>query len=185
MPTIFSHIAIPIAARIALGSKRIPTSMLLAGMLAAIVPDFDGIAFKLGIAYGGMDGHRGYSHSIGFAMLIGLFGLLLAKRWQCAPYKAYLWLALCTFSHPLADCFTNGGIPIPLFWPFSDARFFSPWRPIEVSPIALSRFFSERGAHVLLNELKTVWLPLMSLALAGMLTRRILSKHSVQRPLKN
>jgi membrane-bound metal-dependent hydrolase YbcI (DUF457 family) len=68
MPTIFSHIAVPIAAAVALGSKRIPPSMLLAGMVAAILPDFDGVAFKLGIHYGGIWGHRGFTHTLGFAL---------------------------------------------------------------------------------------------------------------------
>lgn len=184
MPTIFSHIALPVAARIACGSKRISTSMLLVGMLATIVPDFDSLAFKFGIAYGSMEGHRGYSHTLGFALALGWCGVLLAKRWHCAPYKAYLWIMLCTFSHPLADCFTNGGVPIPLFWPFSENRFVSPWRPIEVSPIGAG-FFSARGAQVLLNELETLWLPLISLAIAGLLIRRALDRNSTQGSLQN
>ncbi|MBV6601911.1 metal-dependent hydrolase, partial [Acinetobacter baumannii] len=52
MPTIFTHVAVPVCAAIALGKRRVPVAALLVGMLAAIVPDFDGLAFKLGIAYG-------------------------------------------------------------------------------------------------------------------------------------
>ena len=172
MPTVFSHIAFPVCAAIAAGKMRIPTSMLLVGMLASIVPDFDGVAFKLGIAYGGMWGHRGYTHTLGFALVLGLLGLLLFKRWGLAPWKAYAWVALCTFSHPIADSFTNGGLAIPLYWPITETRFFSPWTPVEVSPIALKRFFSERGANVLLNEAKVIWLPLLSLALLAFAYRR-------------
>jgi inner membrane protein len=64
------------------------------------------------------------------------------------------------------DTLTNGGVAIPLYWPFSEQRFFSPWRPVEVSPVSFSRFFTQRGADVLLNEVKTIWLPLMAAALA-------------------
>lgn len=165
MPTIFSHVAVPVAAAVALGSRRIPPSMLLAGMVAAILPDADGLAFKLGIPYGGIWGHRGFTHTLGFALVAGLAGWALARRWSLAPWQGYLWIALCAFSHPLLDTLTNGGIAIPLFWPFLDTRFFSPWRPVRVSPVDLSRFLSPRGAAVLLNELKTIWLPLMSAAL--------------------
>ncbi|MEO5659565.1 MAG: metal-dependent hydrolase, partial [Polaromonas sp.] len=59
-----------------------------------------------------------------------------------------------------------GGVAIPLYWPFSEQRFFSPWRPVEVSPVSFSRFFTQRGADVLLNEVQTIWLPLMAAALA-------------------
>ena len=61
---------------------------------------------------------------------------------------------------------TNGGVAIPLYWPFSEQRFFSPWRPVEVSPVAFSRFFTQRGADVLLNEVQTIWVPLMAAALS-------------------
>ena len=50
MPTVFTHVAVPVCAAIALGTRRVPVPALLAGMLASIAPDFDGLAFKLGIA---------------------------------------------------------------------------------------------------------------------------------------
>ena len=165
MPTIFSHIAVPIAVAVALGSQRVPPAMLLVGMLASVLPDFDGVAFKLGLHYGGIWGHRGFTHTLGFTLVVALTGLWFARRWKVAPWQGYLWLALCLISHPLLDMLTNGGVGIALLWPFSGERWFSPWRPVEVSPVALSRFLTQRGADVLLNEAKTIWLPLMTLAL--------------------
>jgi hypothetical protein len=102
MPTIFSHIAVPIAAAVALGSKRIPPSMLLAGMVAAILPDFDGVAFKLGLHYGGIWGHRGFTHTLGFALVAGFIGWWLARHWKLPSWQGYAWIALCMFSHPAA-----------------------------------------------------------------------------------
>ena len=161
MPTVFSHIAVPVCAAIALGRRRVGVSALLAGMLAAIVPDFDGLSVNLGIVFGGMAGHRGFTHTLVFALLLGLVGWWLAPRWNMRRDHGYLWIALCMLSHPLLDMLTNGGIGIALFWPFNETRVFSPWRPIEVSPIALKRFFSPRGAAVIFNELFTVWAPLL------------------------
>jgi inner membrane protein len=80
-------------------------------------------------------------------------------------WKAYAWVAVCTFSHPVADTFTNGGLAIPLYWPITETRFFSPWTPVEVSPIALKRFFASRGVDVIWSEIKVIWLPLMSVAM--------------------
>ena len=179
MPTVFSHIAVPIAAAVALGRVRVPPLMLLGGMLACVLPDLDGIAFKLGISYGTMWGHRGYTHTLGFALLVGFAGLALARFWKVPAWQGYVWMALCCFSHPVLDMFTNGGIAIPLYWPLSDTRFWSPWRPVEVSPVSFSRFMSQRGADVLLSELKTLWLPLMAAALALFAFRHTL--HSARK----
>jgi len=55
--------------------------------------------------------------------------------------------------------------------PFDDRRFFFPFRPIQVSPIGIARFFSARGLAVLRSELVWVWLPSALLA-AGALTVR-------------
>ena len=181
MPTVFSHIAFPVCAAIAAGTARIPLGMLAVGMLASVAPDFDGLAFKLGIAYGGMWGHRGYTHTLGFAVVLGLLGLFFTKRWGLAPWKAYAWVALCTFSHPIADTLTNGGLAIPLYWPITETRFFSPWTPVEVSPISLKRFFSARGANVLLSEAKVIWLPLLSAALLAFAYRRKISNSIAPR----
>ena len=63
MPTIFSHPAVPLALGFGLGKKFIPTRLLLAGVMASILPDFDVVAFSLGIPYEDEFGHRGFSHS--------------------------------------------------------------------------------------------------------------------------
>ena len=172
MPTIFTHVAIPVCAALALGTRRVPVLALLAGMLASIAPDFDGLAFKLGIGYGGMAGHRGFTHTLLFALVLGMAGWWFAPRWGMRRVVGWAWIALCTMSHALLDMFTNGGIGIAFFWPWNDVRYFSPWRPIEVSPIALKRFFSPRGAAVLLDELVTVWAPLLAVSLTALAVRR-------------
>ncbi|WP_440534654.1 metal-dependent hydrolase [Variovorax sp. YR566] len=182
MPTIFTHVAVPVCATIALGTRRVPPSALLVGMLAAIVPDFDGLAFKLGIAYGGMTGHRGFTHTLMFALVFGLLGCWLAPRWRMRRTLGWAWVALCTLSHPLLDMLTNGGIGIALFWPFDSTRYFSPWRPIEVSPVAIKRFLSPRGAQVLLNEIFIVWAPLLGAAVIAMAIRRTVEPRIAPSP---
>jgi inner membrane protein len=51
----------------------------------------------------------------------------------------------------LLDTLTDGGLGIALLWPFSNERFFAPWRPIPVAPIG-ARMLSSRGLHVVLTE---------------------------------
>jgi len=62
-------------------------------------------------------------------------------------------------SHPLLDALTNGGHGVALFWPFSKERIFFPWQPIEVSPIGLRSFISEKGMEVIQSEILTIWAP--------------------------
>jgi inner membrane protein len=67
---------------------------------------------------------------------------------------------------------TNGGLGVAFFAPFSSARFFLPFHPIEVSPISIAAFFTHRGIEVLESELLWIWLPFMGLAMMMYLWRR-------------
>lgn len=164
MPTIFTHAVIPLAAGLALGRRTLSPRLVAAGMLAAIAPDFDSIAFKLGIAYADQFGHRGASHSIAFAIALGVLAALCAPWLRTTRWRALLFIGACTASHPLLDALTDGGLGVALLWPWSHERLFAPWRPIEVSPIGTG-FFSLRGIEVLWSEAKWVVLPTFVLAM--------------------
>lgn len=160
MPTIFTHALIPLAAGIALGTKRLPRRLVATGMVAAMLPDADVAAFNLGIEYAHALGHRGASHSLVFAVACGALAALGTRWLKVAALTAFLFIALSAASHPLLDMLTDGGLGVALFWPWSDMRHFAPWRVIDVSPFA-NRFFSARGVEVLLSELRWVWLPVL------------------------
>ena len=172
MPTILTHALIPLAAGVALGRKRLPPCLVGAGMLAAMLPDADVVAFKLGIEYAHALGHRGASHSLVFALACGAFAATGARCLRTSAMKAFLFIALSAASHPLLDMLTDGGLGVALLWPWSDTRHFATWRVIEVSPFA-NRFFSARGVDVLLSEFRWVWVPVAALAgIAGWLRLR-------------
>lgn len=174
MPTIFTHAVVPLAAGLALGRTALPPRLVAAGVVAAMAPDFDTVAFKLGIDYAAPFGHRGASHSIVFAFALGLLAAACAP-WLCSGRRrAFAFVALCALSHPLLDALTNGGLGVALLWPWSQTRFFAPWRPIAVSPIGAG-FFSARGAAVLWSELHWVVLPLALVALPWMAIRKHLA----------
>lgn len=172
MPTILTHTAVPLALGLGLGERAIPGRLLAAGVIGSMLPDLDVLAFKLGVAYSAEFGHRGFSHSLLFALAIGLIGAAFARVLRARPAHAFWFLFAAVASHPILDAFTNGGLGVALFWPFSDERLFAPVRPIEVSPLGLSRLFSNRGAAVLWSEIVWVWLPLLSSAALGALIRR-------------
>jgi inner membrane protein len=64
---------------------------------------------------------------------------------------------------------TNGGLGVAFFSPFDKRPYFLPWRPILVSPISVTRFFSPRGYAILRSELLWIWVPAI---LFGSMRRR-------------
>ncbi|MEV5117382.1 metal-dependent hydrolase [Stenotrophomonas indicatrix] len=203
MPSIITHAAVPLALWCAADRGRIPPRLLAAGVVAAMLPDADVLAFALHIPYADAFGHRGASHSLLFACALAVLAALLAffgsrrpwsaplcqprlaptgeanarsgrgRPWSaglCQPrlastVQAATFVFVCAASHPLLDALTSGGLGVALAWPWSEHRFFAPWRPIRVSPFA-PQFFSARGLATLLSELRWVWLPLAGAVIA-------------------
>src|SRR5262245_47295088 len=77
MPTVFSHAVSAVALGRASMVKRPPRRFWFAAIVCACLPDADVIGFPLGIRYGDLFGHRGFSHSLLFAVVVGF----AARRW--------------------------------------------------------------------------------------------------------
>ena len=170
MATILTHPAVPLTAGIVLGRGVIPARLMEFGVLCAILPDADVAMFKLGVPYESIFGHRGFSHSILFALLVAIAFRYGSKVGRSRPWTTFLFLLFATISHGLLDALTNGGLGVGFFAPFSGQRYFFPAQWIEVSPIGAG-FFSARGMAVLRSELLTVWLPCVFVALLGIALR--------------
>lgn len=164
MPTILSHPAAPLAIALAAGTKVIPPRLLIAGVVTCIVPDADVLGMTFGIAHDHDLGHRGFTHSLLFAATLGAAAACAASALQTTWLTAFIFITLATASHGLLDMLTNGGSGIALFWPLSAERYFFPWQVIEVSPLGIRRFFTERGVVVLASELVWVWMPCLAAA---------------------
>jgi len=171
MPTILTHPAVPLAATFALGPGVISRSLLVAGIVASILPDIDVIAFRLGVPYAAEFGHRGFSHSLAFAVCLALAGACFCKPLHATFKRTFWFLLACGVSHGLLDAFTNGGLGVAFFWPWSMQRYFLPITKIEAAPLSLARFVSPRGAAVLWSEFLWVWLPLFAGAAVVAATR--------------
>ncbi|MEO9805287.1 MAG: metal-dependent hydrolase [Reichenbachiella sp.] len=176
MASAFGHAVVAIALGKSFSQKHISWLVILVGVICTIVPDLDVIAFKFGIPYESFWGHRGFSHSILFALL---FGILCAICFSLRRFSwkvfCFLWsfFFLCTVSHALLDAMTNGGLGVALFSPWDDTRYFLPWRPIAVSPIGVERFFSEWGLKVLRSEVLWIGLPSAVLAVGSIAIRKL------------
>ncbi|MFN3076649.1 MAG: metal-dependent hydrolase [Alphaproteobacteria bacterium] len=159
MPTFLSHPAVPLALAYGLGGAAVPRRLMMVGVTVSILPDLDVLAFQLGIPYLNAFGHRGFSHSITLAVIVALITAMFARRLGSEWKRVFAFVGVSMGSHGLLDAFTNGGQGIALLWPFTDERYFAPVQMIEVAPLRLARFFSERGVEVMLSELVWVWLP--------------------------
>lgn len=159
MPSIMTHAAIPVLLGTALGRSRISPRLVIAGAIAAMLPDLDVLSFKFGVAYGDAWGHRGAAHSIVFALIVSALATVAHRQLASSPWKSGSFVGLAALSHPLLDACTNGGLGVALGWPWTDHRWFAPFRPIEVSPIGAGRFLSARGWAAFQSELLWVWLP--------------------------
>lgn len=165
MPTVFTHAAVPLALWCAAARGTVSPRLLLAGVAAAMLPDADVLGFALHIPYADAFGHRGASHSLLFAALLGFLALFAHRLLHASRLQVARFVFICALSHPLLDALTSGGLGVALWWPWHHERLFAPWRPIRVSPFA-NGFFSLRGLQTLLSELRWVWLPL-TLAVIG------------------
>ena len=162
-----------------------PKRVWLAGAFCSVLPDIDVAGFHFSVHYGDFWGHRGFTHSLLFAALLATLVTFLAfpnffsafePLPSALPRTRLLWiwtyLFFATASHGFLDAMTDGGLGVAFFSPFNNARYFLPCRPIRVSPIGLSRFFTERGLDVLQSELLWIWLPSALLAALAWLWHR-------------
>jgi inner membrane protein len=136
--------------------------------------DLDVVAFRFGVPYDHLLGHRGLFHSLFFALVLGVG--VTSVFFRCEPVFSARWFLFCAYfsflgaSHGLLDAFTGGGLGIGLFSPFDTTRYFFPWTPIAVSPFNIRAFFTKWGLRVMASELLWIWLP----SAVGFLVGRII-----------
>lgn len=143
-----------------------PVKLTLLVIFCALLPDADVMMFNFGYAYEHPLGHRGFSHSILFAFLLAFLIRIIfyrkVKFFSKLGITLFVVFVLATLSHSVLDALTNGGKGVGFFIPFDDTRYFFPWRPILVSPLGVSRFFSEWGLRVLQSEALYIGIPAVS-----------------------
>jgi len=178
MASVLSHPAVPLALTAAFGARAIPPRLAAVGVLCSALPDVDAIGFWAGVPYGSLLGHRGLTHSLLFAVVAAALASGLHRLLRASPVAVFLFVFVSTASHGVIDAMTTGGLGVAFFSPFANARYFLPWRPIAVSPIGVTSFFSEWGRRVLVSELRYLWLPAAIVGAVGFLTRRSFGRET-------
>jgi inner membrane protein len=184
MPTIITHGVVALA----LGAKTRGirdldrTRLLITCIVCSMLPDIDYFGFKMSIQYNSLFGHRGFTHSFFFAGIVALFASWLlhrkARESLLSFSKLFLLLFVVTSSHAILDAMTDGGEGVALFSPFSNHRFFFPYRPIMVSPLGIESFFRGwRGLLVLVDEFLIVICPITIALYAPELLKKARAKR--------
>lgn len=152
----------------AIGPQRIGWRLALAGAVCGVLPDADVLVPLLGLdSLDGTYGHRGFTHSLGFALLMGALGACLAGRRALRPRGLVaVYLALCTASHPVLDGLVDSGFCNAWLWPLDGTRHCLAWRPVPLEGVP------QFGLQRLQQELLWIGLPLALLGASGVGLRR-------------
>ena len=152
----FGHLAVAYAMGKTLNPAWALTRFWVLTVLCCLLPDVDVLGLVMGIPYDHLLGHRGITHSVVFAIMVGIvMPRVLTSGFSCRTYRYWslaVYFSLITLSHGVLDALTDGGLGIAFFAPFDGTRYFFAWRPIAVSPIGVRQFFSHWGLSVLLTK---------------------------------
>jgi inner membrane protein len=168
MASIFGHAVVGLTITKLFDKKD--KKLLLLAVVSSFLPDIDVLAFNFGIPYSHPLGHRGFTHSIIFAILWALLLTLIFGR--KSKLKWFFVIFLSTISHGILDAMTSGGKGVGFFIPFNNERMFFPFREIVVSPLGVERFFSEWGLQVVLSEFKYIFIPCIIILLVRFLFQK-------------
>ena len=176
MPTILTHSVLAACSVRSFNPGKETLKLWILSIICSSFPDIDVIGYRLlYIPAYEFFGHRGFFHSPFFVALFSIFIVcsfyrqeeVFSKTW----WKYILYYFALTASHGILDTLTNGGQGIALLSPITNHRYFFPWTPIEVSPLGIRGFFSQRGLVVLGSEIIWVWVPCYILILLKILRK--------------
>lgn len=170
MASFFSHPAFPAALKAS--GISVSKRLLWLSVILTCLPDADVIGFGFNVPYESQWGHRGFTHSIAFAVIMGILCSYFSEHLKETRKKVFLWTMLSTLSHPIFDALTNGGHGVAFFWPLNNERYFFPWTPVEVSPIGVKGFISMRGIKVIMSEVVWLWIPALLIGRVGRYFRK-------------
>lgn len=106
-----------VAALLPLSRTRIAKPLLI-GAILGISPDLDYALNWLRISGGGW--HHGFTHSLPFALLVGVFTIIVLREWKA---RSFVVFTSAYASHTLLDYLITESQGVALWWPFTDHRY--------------------------------------------------------------
>jgi inner membrane protein len=172
MASAFGHAAASLALSQTGLIKKPDWKLLILGIAVSIFPDADAIGFTFDVPYNSFWGHRGFSHSIVFAVILaGIITVFYRKESARKQASVFVFLFLSCISHAVLDAMTTGGLGVAFFAPFNNKRYFFSFRPIKVSPISVKSFFEGKGIAVIQSEAIWIGIPCTAIMVISLLIR--------------
>ena len=136
MPLPVAHGLLGASIIAALVRKPAPNRFSIPFLIGAALANAADLDFLLVAAFHSKAWHRGFSHSIAFAVFIVLLLIVLMGRNQLRNAVAY---GLAFASHALLDFVTTkSGDGVALLWPFSSDKFAMGWWGLSEAPSKLT-----------------------------------------------
>ena len=120
------------------GTRENRRKLFALAALLSITPDLDVLIY---IAFRplGMIPHRGITHTIVFALFVGVFMAVVCRRFLGLTFlRVFLIVSTVLLSHSLLDYLMGCGPGVPFFWPISEQGFLLPFRLVPTAYYSLS-----------------------------------------------
>ena len=141
MPSIITHLLLgAVVSRMHTGV--VPKRFWVLSVLLPVLPDIDVIGLFFGFSSEDLFGHRGITHSVLFACIVGILAVTMFFRKSGLTRKATLLLTayffLLTASHGFLDAFNDSRVGVAFWAPFENGRYLFPFNPIVPSSVLLT-----------------------------------------------
>ena len=142
MPTPITHIIASIPMNSTVMRKTNTKKILFWSFVIAVIPDLDLIG---NVPINNIFGHRGFTHSLIFALLLTLLASVMFwrefKNDKSRFYLISLNFLLVAMMHPFLDAGTDRNYGVAFFSPWSNHRYSLPWAPINDKALGLWNYY--------------------------------------------
>ena len=181
MPSSFGHALVGLTAKKIVRYDDVSKKFLILSMVCPIIPDLDLVLIQIfNFPYHHVIfGHRYFSHSLTFALILALFvvGFFykkekpFSKRW----FGLLLYFFVVTASHGVLDALTTTEYGVAFFSPFLTTRYFFPISPLLGAPSGAG-FSLKKAFEYIATEILYVWIPCIIAIYGSLLMRKFITK---------
>ena len=189
MPSVVTHSVVGAVVSRMIPARSVPKRFWVLSVLLPSFPDVDVIGLAFGVAGEDLFGHRGITHSLSFAVILGILVVVLFFRKSNLTRKsAFLltaYFVLLTASHGFLDAFNDSKLGVAFWAPFEDTRYFFPFNPIVPSSVLLFdgapigfTLIIEKIYILIRSEVLWIWIPLFLLFVVNRVSLRFIKRSS-------
>ena len=187
MPSVMTHSLVGAVVSKLVTTRSVPKRFWVLSIVLPSFPDIDVIGMAFGVAGEDLFGHRGITHSLFFAVVVGVSVVAIFFRKSNLTARMTFLLALyfvfLTASHGVLDAFNDSRLGVAFFAPFENTRYFFPYNPIDPSSVLLFEESSfgvglmvEKFYVLLRSEILWIWIPLFVLLVGKFVLPRFIHR---------